>query len=197
MKKTIAAFDFDGTLTRTDTFLQFLLFEFGFLACFQGLWKNRAVMIRYAFGRVKNHEAKEAIFSFFFKGMSLNDFDAACRRFALSKIPRQVKLDALEKCSWHRANGHSVVIVSASVRNWIEPWAKNIGIETVIATEADVDDDTLTGRFTGGNCHGPEKARRLLSHFPGRETYSLYSYGDSKGDLEMLALADFSFYRCF
>jgi HAD superfamily hydrolase (TIGR01490 family) len=197
MRKTIAVFDFDGTLTRSDTFLMFLIFEFGFSACMKCLWSNLGILIRYVLHKASNHEAKQAIFSYFFKGMKLSDFDAACQRFALSKIPGQIKCKALEKCEWHQHKGHHIVIISASIRNWIEPWAKQYGFEAVIGTEVELDNEMLTGQFAGKNCHGQEKVTRLLSHFPERNNYYLYTYGNSRGDREMMKFADFPYYRCF
>lgn len=194
---TIAAFDFDGTLTRSDTFLLFLIFQFGFLVCLKGLWSNVAIMTKYIFRKVSNQEAKQAIFSYFFKGMKVNEFDAACQRFALYKIPGQIKRKAFAKCEWHLDKGHQIVIISASIRNWIEPWAKQYGFKAVIGTEVDVDNEILTGRFAGENCYGEEKVTRLLSHFPERNNYYLYAYGDSRGDHEMIKFADFPYYRCF
>ncbi len=195
MRETIAVFDFDGTLTRTDTFLLFLLFRFGYRGCLRGLWANRRVLIRYLLRRVSNDEAKQTVFSYFFAGMKIREFDDVCRRFSLSKIPGIIRRRVMERCAWHRRNGHHVAIVSASIRNWIEPWAERNGIETVIATEVDLDDTVLTGRFSGKNCRGAEKVRRLLSRFPDRGTYDLYAYGDSRGDRETLRFADFPHYR--
>ena len=197
MRETIAAFDFDGTLTRSDTFLMFLIFQFGFPAFLKSLWSNLAILMKYVFRKVSNHEAKQAIFSYFFKGMKITEFDAACRRFALSKIPGQINRKAIEKCDWHRQNGHHIIIVSASIRNWIEPWAKQYGFKAVIGTEVELDNEILTGQFAGKNCHGPEKVTRLLSHYPERNNYYLYDYGDSKGDRDMMKFADFPYYRCF
>ena len=117
MRETIAAFDFDGTLTRSDTLLMFLIFHFGFAACLKGLWLNLAVLIKYVFHKVSNHEAKQAVFSYFFKGVKMIDFDAAYRKFALYKIPGQIRRKALEQCEWHLYKGHHIVIISASIRN--------------------------------------------------------------------------------
>lgn len=151
----------------------------------------------YVLKQISNHDAKQAIFSYFFQGMALNDFDAACRNFAVDKIPGQIKRKAIEKVEWHLHSGHTVVILSASVRNWIEPWAKNYGIKEIIATEIELEGNTLTGRFSGKNCYGPEKVNRFLSRFPVRGDYQLYAYGDSKGDKDMLDFADFRYFRRF
>jgi len=197
MRETVAVFDFDGTLTKSDTFLLFLIFQFGFKGCMKGLCANMGMLLKYFARRVSNHEAKQAIFSYFFKGMKISDFNAACRKFALSKIPGIIRQKAIEKSQWHLKQGHRVVIISASIRNWIEPWAKQHGFTDVIGTEVELDDERLTGKFAGKNCHGPEKVTRLLAHFPERQDYELYAYGDSQGDLEMMKFADFPYYRCF
>lgn len=97
MRDTIAVFDFDGTLTRSDTFLMFLVFQFGLQACLRGLWSNLAILMKYIFHRVSSHEAKQAIFSHFFAGMKITEFDAACQRFSLAKIPGQMKLLAASR----------------------------------------------------------------------------------------------------
>jgi phosphatidylglycerophosphatase C len=54
-----------------------------------------------------------------------------------------------------------------------------------------------TGRLAGLNCWGPEKVRRLIEYAGPKENYLLYAYGDSRGDREMLNLADNPFYREF
>lgn len=197
MRDTIAVFDFDGTLTRNDTLLMFLLFQFGIRACLKAFWTNREIITKYILRQVSNHEAKQDIFSYFFKGMRINNFEAECQRFALYKIPSKIKKRALGKVMWHLQNNHTVVILSASIRNWIEPWAKTYGIKKVIATEIEIKNQKLTGRFLGKNCYGPEKFNRFLSQFPERSTYQLYAYGDSKGDRDILNFADFPYYRCF
>ena len=50
----------------------------------------------------------------------------------------------------------------------------------------------ITGRFKTPNCYGQQKVERLLELEPARDTYLLYAYGDSLGDRELLALADYS-----
>ena len=195
--KIVAAFDFDGTLTKTDTFRLFLLHCFGLRACLRGLWDNKRILTRYMLGRTTNHQAKQTVFSYFFKGMKQKDFDDVCSQFARTRIPGQLKTDAMEKLNWHIQNGHMVVLVSASIENWILPWAETKGVDIVLATIAGVKNDILTGRFSGANCYGSEKVRRLLERFPNRQAYQLFAYGDSRGDRELLALADVAFYRRF
>ena len=67
----------------------------------------------------------------------------------------------------------------------------------VLATQAALAHDRLTGRSLSPNCYGSEKVRRLLQRFPDRQQYRLTAYGDSRGDREMLAFADEAHYKPF
>lgn len=75
---------------------------------------------------------------------------------------------------------------------WIAPWAKGYGVDTLLTTAPEVDRATgrLTGRFLGANCHGAEKARRITERFGSLKDAEVWAYGDSAGDDAMLALAD-------
>ena len=55
----------------------------------------------------------------------------------------------------------------------------------------------ITGRLATANCNGAEKPRRILALFPHREDYRLVAFGDSRGDREMLAMADEAHYKPF
>jgi phosphoserine phosphatase len=50
-------------------------------------------------------------------------------------------------------------------------------------------DCRCTGDLEGGNCRGPEKARRLARWLDGSAAH-VVAYGDSAGDRELLAAAD-------
>jgi HAD superfamily phosphoserine phosphatase-like hydrolase len=89
------------------------------------------------------------------------------------------------------------MIISASMENWIKPWADVYGIGHVIATTVEIKDGRLTGRFSSPNCHGKEKVRRLFETMGSLDQYHICSYGDSKGDQDLLDLSDEPFYRVF
>lgn len=75
---------------------------------------------------------------------------------------------------------------------WIAPWAKGYGVDTLLTTAPEVDPATgrLTGRFHGANCHGAEKARRITERFGSLKDAEVWAFGDSAGDDAMLAIAD-------
>jgi phosphatidylglycerophosphatase C len=197
MKNVIAAFDLDGTLTTRDTFIDFLFQTFGYFKSAVGIFSNGPILLRYLLKGASNHTAKESVFAYHFKGWPVEEFDGRCRTYARGRLPFLLRRDALSRCDWHRAQGHELVCVTASIRNWVAPWALDHGFGQVIATEVAADGRALTGRFEGKNCYGPEKVRRFLDLFPERDQYTLFAYGDSRGDEELLSFADYPFFRRF
>lgn len=191
-KKVIAAFDFDGTITKKDTLFDFIQFYHGNYKLIIGLIYLLPNLLSYKLGLIKNGVAKEKLFSHFFKNENSMYFDFKCNQYS-ERIARMCRIEMLEKINWHLENEHIVVIVSASVKNWIEPWAIENNIGKVISTEIEDSGGYISGRFSTKNCYGEEKVNRLKDIFPERDQYILYAYGDSSGDNELLAFADNSF----
>lgn len=195
-KDTIAAFDFDGTITTKDTLVDFLVFAFGWPKFLVGLIVKSPILINYKLGVTPNYRAKESLFAYFWNNTPMSNFNSITQKYATTRLPQILRQEALSKINWHKDQGHKIVILSASLKNWIEPWASSQNIK-VIATEIEIQKNKLTGKFLTENCYGPEKIKRLLEFYPKRSNYILYAYGDSKGDKELLKFADLAFYKNF
>lgn len=196
MSLKVAAFDFDGTLTTKDTLLDFLTFCFGLKKVGIGFLYLSPVLLLYKLRLISNERAKEKVFSFFFKGMKSVRWAQLCNDYQY-EIDKIINPKALAKLLWHIDRGDLVFIVSASIENWIIPWADRNNIPTVIATQIEIVNGVVTGKFKSKNCYGPEKANRLKSVLFNQSEYQLYAYGDTNGDRELLEMADHKFYRCF
>lgn len=194
-KEVIAAFDLDGTLTRRDTLIDFLRETVGGRRLIAGLLVRGPLLLKCLIGRNPEDTIKEVLFSHFFRGWPEAEFDGRCRTYSLNRLPRLLNERALTRCAWHLQQGHRLVCISASIRNWVAPWALQFGFGQVIATELEMAGGAVTGRLKGPNCKGPEKVRRLLELFPERDRYTLFAYGDSRGDEALLAFADHAFFR--
>lgn len=188
-KKVVAAFDFDGTITTKDTLFDFLKFYKGGFALWLGMIAVSPYLLAYSLGLITNHEAKEKLLAYFIKGKSFDDFLKKCEEYE-SQINEICHQQTLDRMKWHQDQGHEVLIISASLEDWIKPWAVSKGVSTVLATQIEVKGDVITGRFSSQNCFGQEKVNRLKAIYP-IKNYLLYAYGDSSGDKELLEYADF------
>lgn len=200
MKKKLYCFDFDGTLTTSDTLLEFIKYAKGrgrFLMVFL-MYSPLLVMMKLHL--YPNWKAKQQIFAHLFAGMRIEKFDALCRGFAEENqhLLRPKGITLLHEAL---VAGVQVFIVSASIDNWVRPFfdIRNLKGVQVLGTQIEVEDGKLTGNFKSNNCYGKEKVHRIaeaLKSFE-RSEYEIEAFGDSRGDKEMLAFADKGHFKPF
>lgn len=192
----IAFFDFDGTITTKDSLEDFICFAVGKPKYYLGLLAQSPMLVAYKLKLLANHKAKAKLMAHYFKGWSEQEFTQIAEDYCEKALHKIIKKDALERLQWHQQQGDKVVLVSASMRHWLGPWAHKQGID-LLCTELEVENGQLTGAFATNNCYGPEKARRIHSAYQLDGYEKIYAYGDSSGDKEMLALAHEQFYCHF
>ena len=196
MKEQIYIYDFDGTLTRRDSFLDFIRYTCGSRSLYCGLLLFSPLLILMKLRLYANGRAKERLFTHFFQGMSIRVFDDLCAKYGLSRA--DLLLDAARKAVNEVAsNGYRIFIVSASVDRWVLPFFRDVPNVTVIGTQIEVENGLVTGRFSTPNCYGAEKVRRIQALLPYREQYKLIAHGDSRGDKELLSYADEAHFKPF
>ena len=200
MKKKLYCFDFDGTLTTSDTLLEFIKYAKGrgrFLMVFL-MYSPLLVMMKLHL--YPNWKAKQQIFAHLFAGMRIEKFDALCRGFA-EESQHLLRPKGITLMHEALVAGAQVFIVSASIDNWVRPFfdIRNLKGVQVLGTQIEVEDGKLTGRFKSNNCYGKEKVHRIaevLKSFE-RSEYEIEAFGDSRGDKEMLAFADKGHFKPF
>jgi HAD superfamily hydrolase (TIGR01490 family) len=96
--------------------------------------------------------------------------------------------EAVDLIESHQAQGHDVVIVSASGAEVVEPIGQMLGADHVIATEMVVEDGRYTGEI-GTYAYGTGKATAMLSlaEERGYDLAECYAYSDSVTDEPMLS----------
>lgn len=191
----VAAFDFDGTLTRRDTLMGFLWAASDARGRARGLLASPPALLAYEARAVDNHRAKTWLVRAWLRGAEVEAVRAASDRYA-ETISRLERPEALRRLAWHRALGDRVVVVTASFEVSVRAWVRRRGLRDVrvIGSRLAAEGGRLTGALDGRSCAGAEKVRRLEPHLLGAE---LWAYGDSRGDTELLARADRAFYRRF
>lgn len=196
MKKNLALFDFDGTITYNDSFLEIIKFQKGKWAFYKGFLFMAPIMVLFKLKVIPNWKAKEMVITYFFKGDTYHDFQKKCDDFAETIIPKMLRPKAYKKIEEHKKRGDRVILVSASAENWLQSWTKKMDIE-LIGTQLETKDGQVTGKLCSRNCYGPEKLKRVLDILDLKEFENIYVYGDSRGDKEILAIATEAYYRHF
>jgi HAD superfamily hydrolase (TIGR01490 family) len=192
----IAFFDFDGTITSKDSFGHFLKFALGKAHYYFGLLMKSPLLAAYKLGLVPNYTAKEKLFMYFFRGWDISAFQELADKYSSEQVAGILRPGAMDKIRWHLREGHKVVVVTASLENWLKKWCSVNNLD-LIATRIELIDGKITGRFATKNCYSAEKVRRITEQYDIKSYSKIYAYGDSKGDREMLDLADEKFYRYF
>jgi phosphatidylglycerophosphatase C len=192
----LVAFDFDGTLTTTDSFMAFLKWRVGAFAYYMDLIRLLPAGARYLINRDKG-KIKSAAIRVFLRGVPRRMLEEEAAEFASVAAPLLLRPDALKVWRRHRADGARLVIVTASPEPVVAPFARGLGADLLIASQLSYDDrDRVGGGLYGRNCRGPEKAYQLRSVF-GEDVRLAAAYGDTDGDTEMLELAEQKFMRLF
>lgn len=196
MNRSLALFDFDGTITSRDTLLEFIQHSKGRVAFLGGCLLLLPAVVAMKLKLLSNETVKQWMLRVFFSGKTVESFNSSCADFINRKLPGLVRQKALAEIVEHKRKGHRVVIVTASAANWISKWAEEHGVE-LIATRLETADGRITGKFCGRNCHGREKVERIREHLNLTDYKYIYAYGDSPADMEMLKIATHSYYKPF
>ncbi len=199
-RPTVAAFDFDGTLTDSGS-------VFPWLIGLRGLWPVLRTVVRLSpallraavAGGVAADEVKEKVFIRLLAGLPAAEVERRSAAFARRHVERHVREDALRRLEWHRRQGHHIVLVSASPESYVGPAGAEVGADGVVATRLAVGGGgLLTGGYEGKNCRGAEKYARLVVYLRSQGLLQanggvhpvLWAYGNSRGDLRLLNAAD-------
>ena len=197
--KRIAVFDFDGTITRKDTLIEFIRFAKGSVALYWGMLLHLPLLIVMKLHLYDNGKTKELVFGWFFHEMSLEQFNELGRAFYQTQADNLIYSEAKRKIEEHKSHGDIIVILSASIENWVQPFASALQAEGLLGTQAEVQNGVLTGRFATKNCYGAEKVNRLKTWLAANVNEQPYiiAYGDSRGDKELLEFANEKHYKQF
>ena len=196
MQQILALFDFDGTITKKDSFIEFIKYYKGLRRFYTGFIILSPFLLLYKAGIIKNWWTKELVFTCFFKNEPYGNFKKRCKEFSSNVIPELINPSALLSIKTHIKNGDRVIIVTASFEDTLIDWCKSMQVE-LLGTKILTKNGLVTGKIDGKNCYGFEKVIRLNQYIEISQFSEVYAYGDSHGDLPMLELADHKFYRSF
>lgn len=191
MLRTLALFDFDGTMRKGDSIVAYIR-----EARRQGLMSRRQYWcaslcgLWFLLGRKTADAMKTEALSFL---SALSDAQRARfdRDFTLKVLLPMVSAEAVKRLKAHQKKGDLTLLVTASTENYMEYVREYLGFDALLATPI-----TRMG-VVSGNCHGEEKVMRIREYLKKNAIDADFdnscAYGDSAGDLPMLRMAGHGF----
>ena len=186
-----AFFDLDKTIIAKSSTLAFTkpLFKAGFLSRTTLAKAGIAQAYYQAFGA--DHEQLERIkeeLAGLTKGWDRDEIIRLVEETVDEVVAPLVYSEALAIIDDHRRSGRRVVVVSTSPDEIVRPLCRYLGIEDVIATRSEIDEE---GRYTGTielYAYGPAKAQAMveMATREGIDLSASYAYSDSITDIPML-----------
>lgn len=175
------AYDFDHCIYAGDSTIDFYRFclrrqpaLLKYLPC--QLWG----LVLYAFAFIPKTAFKERFFCFL---QGVNDLESAINAFW--------EVHQKKVYGWYlERKNENDLIISASPEFLLRPICNLIGVKRLIASRV----DPATGKFSGENCYGAEKPKRLTEELGVNAVEAFYS--DSLSDLPMSKIASKSFLVC-
>lgn len=197
--RRIAAFDFDGTLSRRDTLVPFLAMASGRRRFAQVCGRLGLAGARRSVDLRDRDDVKQQLLRELFVGRDEEELRRLGARYARDLLSDQLRPDVLSRLEDHRRAGHEVLFVSASLVYYLEPLADLLGVCAVLAVEPAQLDGRLTGELVRPNVRAEQKALRLREWLGAPadgpvEGTRLWGYGNSSGDHELLQMSDHAFW---
>ena len=193
-RPALALFDFDGTLTTSESFPTFLRMLVPRTRLLWGGVLAAPLVLAYRWRLLSGNVVRAAILRVAARGLDAETVAVVGERHAREIVPTTLRPDMLARLRWHRDRGDVVAVVSGTFDICIAAWCAAEGV-ALLASALEQRNGKLTGRYAGPQCAGEEKARRIRATYDLSAYAQIHAYGDTVEDLPMLALADRAVYR--
>ena len=184
-----AIFDFDGTLISGYSAIAFIREQLrrGDLSV-RDFLELASAMTSFGLGNM-GFSAMMAATTQFLRGIEEQSYVDLGEELFEKQIARLVYPEARALIAAHRARGHTIAIISSATPYQVEPAAADLGIENVLCTQLEVDEDGLfTGEVVRPTCFGQGKveAAEVLADSVGANLGQSFFYSDSTDDQLLL-----------
>lgn len=186
--KTLVLVDFDKTLYKKDSLIEFTRFYKGPFRLIIGFIALLPLFIKWKLRKISNETAKQKFITYFFKNEHYNLFLEKGKQFSNENIPRNLNKNIWEKIQKLQEQNADIYIVTASFREWIYSWTEENNLK-LITTKLEIVDNKITGNFKSKNCYGIEKVNRIKEKINLEGYDKIVVFGSGKGDYEMLQLS--------
>lgn len=185
---SIAFIDFDGTIYKGDSMLDFIRFCLGNKRLKWNLFLTAPQIVLKKLGVISSQIAKEKLLRLSLGGMNKDELQNRAIQFSLS-LDEKIYPKAKQRLKGFNEDQIKVVIVSASCELWLKDWCEQKGYELIASIE-EYKNNKMTGKLFGKNCKGIEKEIRIKAQFNLDHYDRIYAYGNDSADKYMINLAN-------
>ena len=190
--KNLALFDFDGTLYGKDSFTGFIFYVHSKRhIALQGL-KVLPYIQSYYLGFYPAHQMRPKLFQAMFKQAEIKEIDMHAKLYA-ERLMQGLNPALYSQLKQHQNLGDDVVLVSASIDIYLKYVCEILSID-LICTQVEQNQQRYTGRYLTPDCICEQKAVRIQEKYELDRYHAVYAYGNSVEDMQMLSLADFTYF---
>lgn len=183
----LAVFDLDGTITRRDTLVPYLIgYARRHPSGLWRLWRLPFSLARFALGLSGRGRLKSSLIRQVMLGTPRAEVESWSAEFCRSRLPVLLNPGALEAIERHRAAGDRLVLLSASVDLYVPAIADTLGFDEVICTGVSWHDGRLEGRLTTPNRRDEEKLRCIERLRAAHPAAPIAAYGNAASDFAHL-----------
>ena len=190
--KKISIFDLDGTLTKSDTYLPYLV---GFLKRNPKRWLKASILpfaVVMFYLKIHDNQWLKTIFLKIILGGETKDNILAWNKIFLDKLFTKGLREDIVTILKKRQNAGDIILLSTASLDIYVPDIQNwFSINHLICTNTLWQDDCLTGELDGNNCYGLEKLARVKSYMRKHNISGEVSvYSDHASDWPIMNYAD-------
>ncbi|AKH69070.1 HAD-superfamily subfamily IB hydrolase, TIGR01490 [Spongiibacter sp. IMCC21906] len=186
--KTLAVFDFDGTIISGYSPLFTLKEQFS-----RGdidkktLWNIILQLAAHRSGLIDDHSLME-LGAGLLKGEPEAHFESLCDDIYRKHLFRRIYPEMRKLIAAHQQRGHHVVIASSSPRQILTASAKELGVDTILSSTYIAEEGVFNGEVAMPVCwgYGKRLAVERLAEQTGASLKKAFFYSDSDDDLPLL-----------
>ncbi len=187
------AFDFDKTITRSDTILPLSKY---LCIRLKKRFTYRLIQMNYILFRLKLLESKEfksLIVRLLLKNSNFSEVEDIVFDFFKENYDEIFNPEIINLISDELKAGNKVIVISSNLDLFVRPFRRLLAVNDIFATKIKLIDDIIGDTIEGDNCSGPVKAKILNEYKLKSDFKEVISYGDSSGDYYMFKMSDKSF----
>ena len=189
--KTLALFDFDGTLYPHDSFTGFIFYALPKMHIIKRGISVLPWIIGYYLKLYPAHKMRPKLYSAMFKNTHFTEMDNLAESYTKQLIAH-LDPTLFKQLIKHQQSGHEIMLVSATIDLYLNKVAAQLGIQ-VICSQVEIQQGQLTGAYLTADCSQQHKRQRVLNDYPVDQYPLIYAYGNSHEDAAMLSLAQHAF----